>query len=286
LASTTIFCPSFFTHNIGLTYFGANILQSTTSGFSNVTAVAPLITNAYNLLAARFNPSLSELPATYHIFNLQNPEVLVFMFTYGVNQTQWIIAGNLEKIHNSAYVGGAYMSGSSSVSVSNTRGLQPLAETSYKCRATAGAQNGLFFGTGLNDGAACGFIHVEMDGGVPLKRGITDSGLNAIAGSIAVGQTSARRLFRGLNTWNSQAILIPVELYYINSISHFKYLGHTEHIRFVRIDNYNSNDSIVLGSDTWRVFPMISKNVAERNGASGAGSTNSGTLGLAIRYVP
>ena len=88
------------------------------------------------------------------------------------------------------------------------------------------------------------------------------------------------------NKWNGQALLVTPEIYFGALGNTFKmYLGYIEHLRFIRIDNYNLGDTITLGSDQWKVFSFAQKNASIRDGnISGTGL--SGTGGFACRYTP
>lgn len=60
-------------------------------------------------------------------------------------------------------------------------------------------------------------------------------------------------------------------------------IGFPDDFRFVRIDNFQPGDSITLGSDTWRVFPVVRKGAAV---IGPPGVQNSWNYGYAYRQVP
>jgi hypothetical protein len=278
-----IFSPSFMSFGSTVFYFGCTVLETLTTGFAGLTTSANGFNERQNSIpCARF--TTSTISCTYHIFNNINPQNLTFMFTYGVNETQWVVIGNLTKINDVAYTGGTYFSASAAIIDTPVRYLNTFTETEYKCTGGSGQINGLFFSKVTNDTPSAGYISHNVDGGLRLSRSVVDGSFNAINTSILTGQNTTRKLFRGLNVWNAQVVLVPCELYYVNTANHLKYLGHTEHVRLMRVDNYNAGDIITIGSDTWKSFPMIKKDLLNRN--NNTGGATSGTLGLAIRYTP
>lgn len=84
------------------------------------------------------------------------------------------------------------------------------------------------------------------------------------------------------NTWNSEAILLPIRVFLLRPSNKTSLVADLEHSRYTRIDNYTPGDIITLGSDRWKVFPWYLKNSAARDGGSNIAHT--GTFGWAVRY--
>lgn len=84
------------------------------------------------------------------------------------------------------------------------------------------------------------------------------------------------------NAWNGQTILIRIQAYIKRASNKFSLVLDLSHSRYIRNDNYSDGDIITIGSDKWKVFPFLKRNVAARNGAQN--STHSGTFALAVRY--
>ena len=84
------------------------------------------------------------------------------------------------------------------------------------------------------------------------------------------------------NSWNSEAVLIPIRAYKIRPSSKLSLTVDLEHARYTRVDNYVPGQIISLGLDRWIIFPFYRKNSSVRDGGSGVDHT--GTLGWAIRY--
>lgn len=61
--------------------------------------------------------------------------------------------------------------------------------------------------------------------------------------------------------------------------SFYSPIGYPPDLRYVRLDNFNPKDLLTLGTDEWKVFPLIRKNGL-------LGEPNSGTFGYAYRVNP
>ena len=94
---------------------------------------------------------------------------------------------------------------------------------------------------------------------------------------------------RSPNALNAQTILTPFDLYLRDTDGYYMAIGRPEHIRFVRLVNYNPGDTLTIGSDAWRVYPAYVLDATQPDGklSCGSGCTPStGNLGIAVRYDP
>ena len=93
---------------------------------------------------------------------------------------------------------------------------------------------------------------------------------------------------RSPNALNAQTILTPFDLYLRDTDGYYMAIGRPEHIRFVRLANYNPGDTLTIGSDAWRVYPAYVLDATQPDGKLGCyGCTPStGNLGIAVRYDP
>jgi hypothetical protein len=99
---------------------------------------------------------------------------------------------------------------------------------------------------------------------------------------VGLAQSAITKLFRGLNQWNQQATLITPELHFQALANFYMCIGYIEHMRLIRVDNYNSRDEETLGSDVWKIYPAARKNASNRNSDT---SNGTGTIGFAVRKV-
>lgn len=87
------------------------------------------------------------------------------------------------------------------------------------------------------------------------------------------------------NGWDGEATLMPIQMGVALASNMSALVLDLQHARHLRIDNYAPGDNIVLGGDTWRVYPWHKKStVAPAGGSTSAGYDHSGCLGVAIRY--
>lgn len=85
------------------------------------------------------------------------------------------------------------------------------------------------------------------------------------------------------NSWNSEAVLLPIRCYKRRPSSKISLVADLEHARYTRVDNYLPGQVIIIGADRWKVFPWYLKNIVGRDGGNG-GISHTGTFGWAIRY--
>ncbi len=123
-------------------------------------------------------------------------------------------------------------------------------------------------------------LHVGMDG-VSWAE-ITVSGNNT--GNLNASRSAHPHIDRSPNTWNSEALLLPIQPTFLRASDKLSIVGDLENARFMRIDNYNPEEIIDLSPDKWMVYPFRAKNVPERDGSVGGVVTHTGTFGWAIRY--
>lgn len=143
---------------------------------------------------------------------------------------------------------------------------------------------GLFWrGSVWNVGAAYSetFIHTGLDGS-DWASGASDSAPKATA-----CESSSPLLSRQPNAWNSEAILLPVQPLLNRPQSKVSLVADLQHIRYIRIDNYDPGQIITLGQERWKVFPFFRKNSASRSycvATNNPLNLHTGTYGVAIRY--
>ena len=91
---------------------------------------------------------------------------------------------------------------------------------------------------------------------------------------------------RSPNALNAQTILTPFDLYLRDADGYYMAIGRPEHIRFVRLVNYNPGDTLTIGSDAWRVYPAYVLDATQPDGRLSRYGGSTGNLGIAVRYDP
>lgn len=242
------------------------------------------------------NAPIASWPVTYHLFAFGNPCQVVCAINYDILIMNYLMFGDIVKVNDSAYVGGDWYWGtrgdlSGLVNNHMIYGFDADSIDSNYDGAVSGSVMPFmqtFWTTTLKMGS---YIHAEIDNSIWKTASYSTLTTN----HVKLSPTTLCSIFRGLNTWNSQAVLVPIHLDALGGSSLWHYLGYVEHIRLIRIDNYNIGDIVTIGSDRWKVFPCFYKDTAYRNsqsiGVTTVGHVNyyttvksSGTLGFAIRY--
>lgn len=88
------------------------------------------------------------------------------------------------------------------------------------------------------------------------------------------------------NAANQSTVLVPIKCIKPRTSGGRTIVANLNNARYTRIDNLVPGEIITFGSDQWKIYPMLRKDSAVRNGVPWAtGATHSGTLGYAIRYT-
>lgn len=160
-----------------------------------------------------------------------------------------------------------------------TTSANPIGMTPQMGPMSAPLCPGLFHATAFwNDTARNCWIHHNLEGNGWFWE--------ASAGGSLVGIQHITTLLTLLpNSWNSEAVLLPLRAFVMRPSNKISMVADCEHARITRIDNYTPGQIITLGSDRWMVMPWHRKNSAGRNGSvTGIGIDHTGTMGWAIRY--
>ena len=199
-------------------------------------------------------------PLTYHLFANTNPDIIVCSLVYNINYSQFLMFGNIKKVHDSAFVGGGFYAGSYT-KFHNRSGLAYLQDNLISFQNYTAC--GPFIGS-TN-------LHAELDGLIWNS-------------TCHLGNTNICNLARSPNTYNSQTHLVPVSIYINYASTYQGYIGQVEHVRYLRNDNYEVGDIITIGTDKWKVFPVWKKDITARAGYPFTNVAQTGTLAYAVRY--
>lgn len=134
------------------------------------------------------------------------------------------------------------------------------------------SRSGLFLVTGGNGGA--------YSAGCYVHHGLT--GWSGGAGDMpktSGGIKQLNALDNPSTSWNGQTMLVPIQPWIDRGSGMVSLVADLKHARYVRLDNLDAGDSITLGPDEWRVYPVYRKDAAARGG----GDLHSGTYGYALR---
>ncbi|WP_374415733.1 hypothetical protein [Ectopseudomonas oleovorans] len=221
-------------------------------------------------------------PVGYSIHIFDNPDEVFLVVRFNVDRFMWLSFG-----------------------VSTVPGVQTglwLSATTRKGFKTQTSAPGITISlTAGSDGDWQGGTNIGVTSGMPFwqhPRAIsgyrnTDAVCCDLDGDIwAFGKDSARSMnafraadpliARGLSAWNQDAPFIPIQCYLARLANKKSLIVDVRNARYLRIDNYDPEQIITLGSDSWKIYPGYRKNSAARNG--GTLIDHTGTFGWAIRY--
>lgn len=239
-------------------------------------------------------------PLTYHLFSHGTPNVIVLVVQFDVNWCQYMMFGEIVKANAGAYTGGNFFSASFNNDGQTVQQAALINDTQLAGTSYTGNSSTVHipFVSKHNDNVAnftnvaTGF-YTDVDSIGWANHYPGGSSIYDI--EVRLSDDSVKTLFRSPNTWNQQTVLVPIHLEVQMDSNLRGYLGYVEHIRYVRLDNYNVGDIIDLSPDKWKVFTFKYKDSSNRNGGIGAANTTDyydtgvnrasyGTLGFAVRY--
>lgn len=212
-------------------------------------------------------------PAEYHLFLHDNPDEVYCIVNYNVDYYQWIAFG---KSVMSLEGSGVWCGG--------TFGAPAEGSYSHLYRWPMIAISASGGGGGNADLTSAGLFWTTSYLGSDAKP--SSGSINWASGTWRFDCRSCTAISQLLaaqpSPWNDEAMLISIKPIVTVTENKVLQVAEIQHARYLRIDNYEPKDVIVLGTERWMVFPFYRKNVAERNG--GGDIDHTGTFGWAIRY--
>lgn len=125
------------------------------------------------------------------------------------------------------------------------------------------------------DGASGNYVPFSQDGGADgFACGMTLCTVDSVLRWFWAGNTSPGRMVNGVktgsrtyhtfyrepNTFNQLVPFIPISQYLERLVGGIaSYVGDVPDMRWLSIVNNNPKDEVTIGSDTWKLFPVISK---------------------------
>jgi hypothetical protein len=217
-------------------------------------------------------------PLSYEVFVFASEVFLVV--NYSVDIYQWAAFGQSSV---SGLSGSGMWVGASTGPTNDNAGVGvSITPTSGGAIGSDRTSAALFWSTvylsGSQQAHRNAYVHSDLDGeGWRLNNAAATSLVGVLASAPLVGIMP--------NSWNSEAVLLPIRAYKLRPASKISLVADLENARYTRLDNYAPGEVITLGPDRWKVFPWYRKDASARNGfTGGSGVPHSGTLGWAIRY--
>jgi len=129
-----------------------------------------------------------------------------------------------------------------------------------------------------NTGSRNAWVHTNIEPSYPWYLTLNGAAYYMLSSAWAITELIQTQP----NVFNNESVLLPVRAYKMRAENKVSQILEIENARHVRIDNYEPQDVIQLGSDKWKVFPYYKKNASVRDG--GLNVDHTGTFGWAIRY--
>ena len=230
-----------------------------------------------------------DFPVTYHIHVNTAPDEVYLLVNYNAGlQWQWLGFGQ------SPAPGNAGTGNWAAASLSNYTGVQGVATAS--CLTGGAVQIGGSFSYprfcpipfwigGFGD-ATANQVNYAIHGAINDTNG-TSGWSPQVAPATAAGFVCAAwamvpLLDRTPNSWNSETVLLPVEILQLRASAKTSIIGELGHLRMCRNDYLPDGTVVPLSPDRWKVYPCYQRNTTTRNG--GDNVNHSGTIAMAIRY--
>lgn len=212
-------------------------------------------------------------PLSYEVFIHANPDEVYVVLNYSGVYYQWLAFGRspVTLPGSGVWVSGSLDGRTYANGVLMGSGMNATSDHGWRAEDGYGSGPcpGLFWANGGGTAKAGEYIQHGLD----TQSEWSFSNFNG-------APMAAPLIYIQPSGWNSEAVLIPIQVWASRPESKKSIVLDCENARYIRVDNHSPGEVIQLGADRWKVFPWFRKDVSSRNG----NSSSSGTYGWAIRY--
>lgn len=223
-------------------------------------------------------------PLAYELHLLTDPDEVFVTVNYNVDKFQHLNFG----VSDIPEIGGTGMwfSGSFNNAISRV-------SSSCKMFLQNGNGTGGFVGADPYDGFGVGYFFASTTGGYQssyIHCGLEGTGwktnYGGATGDLLGPNYSAALLFALPSASSESDVLLPIHVLLAREAQGQTIVASLAHARYCRLDNLVAGQLITFGDDSWKVYPIYSRNEQQRDGVTwGTGAQHSGTFGVAIRYT-
>lgn len=221
------------------------------------------------------NPLFSFIfPLSFQIFIFEDPEEVFLIVNYEIDKFSYLAFGQSTGSGYKTWIEASVAVGFQT----STNASAPICITQSTGGYSSGNlihayPNGFFWQTTDYAGRHhCGLYSNAAGWIYPLTGYPTLSAIQAVYNLVQVSPSN----------WSNEAILIPIIVVANKSSNKCAIATNVNNARYLRIDNLEPDQILILGSEKWKVFPFFRKNSSLRNG--GNNIVHTGTFGWAIRY--
>lgn len=224
--------------------------------------------------------------ATVNMAAFNNPDIIWMTMNYDVVKFHHIGFGNMVKYGN--WNGGQWFFATHTTYSYDTRcatSIHGMAGIGYGY----GGEAALFWDADCSNDWDLNYVHgnstfVECDlrGRIWEPPASNDANLNYYTARVM-----SPIHYKNPNVFNSQTLLSPFQVWLKSADGYLQCLGHVDHVRWVKLTNYNPGDLITLGSEKWKLYPWCVHDVSYPDGKGSSYSSPSpstGVLGVAVKY--
>jgi hypothetical protein len=131
-------------------------------------------------------------------------------------------------------------------------------------------------------GQSNGAVGVTVDGTFRwFKPGNSQPARSVLPLSYPGNGVACDSLTKSPNTFNGLAPFFPIQVFVERTVGNiYAYVGDAPDLRILNMKNNNPKDEITIGSDTWKVFPMVSNSLPV---STGNAPPSSGNYAMAFR---
>jgi hypothetical protein len=227
-------------------------------------------TNVIARMGRNFAANTPSFPVKYNLFVFSDPDEIYFYVNHNIDRYIWMSFGQSELV--SWYC------------------------ANFCIAANAGTQSSInsYNPTLLNGGGnnTAGNYYNLLCSGMMFWSGTLSADLKTYNCALYDGgwiyELAAMRTQSPLlgylpSKFNSVSPLLPIQVFTSKGSNKVAITLELQHARFLRIDNYEPEQVISLGTERWKVYPGTKKDINKRDGENNGGSST-GTFGHAIRY--
>ncbi len=219
-------------------------------------------------------------PCDYNIHIFNDPDEVYLVVNFSIDRFYYLAFG----LSNVNLIGTGLWLMATASSGYDTTGLE--GNSGWDIGSSGGGVNGYYF--------ACGpFWQTTFSTNTNLRNHIIHTGLNSTGWQQTGNDTqqsatnavhSIRNIITRLpNNFFSETTFLPIQILNYVLSNKCSMVADLRNARYLRIDNFEPNQIITIGSVKWKIYPFYRKNIANRSGGN-YGITHTGTFGWAIRY--
>lgn len=236
-------------------------------------------------------------PVEYHIHVQADPDEVWVFVRYNTDYLQWLAFGQSGAPGNA---GTGNWHAASVARYGNLGNGDVLVDRACNIAAN-GANNGIgyqpsfcplpFWWFGNADSRKVSqnsAVHGAIDAATGSPVWSSNDGYLGAGNTVGAAPALTPLLGRIPSLWNSEAVLLPIQIIQARASAKVSLLAELQHARLTRNDYIEPAGIVTLGGDRWKVYPAYRRNLGARVGGVPSYDSipinHSGTFAIAVRY--